>query len=132
MTMVNDDKHKKRLGRAGEKQAAAYLKRAGYKILERNMRTPFGEVDIVAMRGDVIAFCEVKTRLSDDFGSPGEAVGPDKKRRYINAATMYTAKKYPDFVVRFDVIEIYMGELNHIENAFYKGDGINFGWRGNK
>lgn len=64
------DVHKKVLGRKGEKLAAGYLKRRGYKILKRNYRTPFGEADIVAQDGETVVFCEVKARLSDAFGTP--------------------------------------------------------------
>ena len=75
------DRLNKKTGRKGEKQACAYLKKQGYKILERGFKTPFGEVDIVAKREDVIVFTEVKTRLSDTFGAPCEAVDERKKFR---------------------------------------------------
>lgn len=111
-----DGKKKKKLGGKGEKMAAKHLKKLGYKILERNLRTPFGEVDIVAKCKDVLVFCEVKTRFSDDFGAPSEAVTERRQQRYIRAAEHYA--KGLDCTVRFDVIEIYRGEINHIINAF--------------
>ncbi len=113
-----EDKHNKKLGEKGERRAVRYLKRKGYKILERNYRSPFGEVDVIAKRGEYIAFCEVKTRLSDDFGSPREAVDEARRRRYRLAAELYARKDYYDCVVRFDVIEVCKDGLNHIENAF--------------
>ena len=110
--------HRKRLGDRGEKLAAKYLIRNGYEIVEKNYRSPYGEVDIIAKRGDILAFIEVKTRLTDTYGSPSEAVGSDHKRRYVRAAKSYISAHGCDAVVRFDVIEIYRGEINHIENAF--------------
>lgn len=113
------DGENKRLGRAGENKARAYLKKNGYKILERNYKNPFGEVDIIAEREDVVAFIEVKTRLSDSFGQPSEAVNATRRTRYINAANYFFMGRDIDCTVRFDIIEIYKGEINHIENAFY-------------
>ena len=113
------DRLNKKTGRKGEKQACAYLKKQGYKILERGFKTPFGEVDIVAKREDVIVFTEVKTRLSDTFGAPCEAVDERKNFRYRQSAKYYFAGRQIDVTVRFDVIEIYRGEINHIENAFF-------------
>ena len=112
------DKLKKKLGRRGESKACRYLKRSGYKILERNYKTKFGEVDIIAGKGDVCAFVEVKTRLSDKFGAPSEAVTPEKHRRYVLAAKYYFLRREMNFIIRFDVIEVFRGKINHIENAF--------------
>ena len=61
-------------GMRGERLAAKYLKRCGYKIVERNFKCPFGEVDIIARQGDVLAFVEVKARSSEDYGTPSQAV----------------------------------------------------------
>ena len=113
------DRHNKNLGEAGEKRAVKYLKSSGYKILERNYKNPFGEVDIIASKEDVVAFIEVKTRLSENYGAPSEAVGRSRKNRYIQAAKYYFYGKEIDKTVRFDIIEILHGEINHIENAFY-------------
>lgn len=112
-----DGKAKKKLGKKGERLAAAYLKKQGYKILKKNYRTPFCEVDIIAKRGDVLSFCEVKTRNSENFGAPREAVSSAKQKLYIRAAYHYLNGK-EDCTVRFDVIEVLRGEINHIENAF--------------
>ncbi len=109
-------KKNRKLGKKGEKKATKFLKRSGYKILKRNYVTPFGEVDIVAKRGDVLVFCEVKTRLSDKFGAPSEAVTPSKQKSYTRAAQYFV--KDDGVTVRFDVAEISDGELNYIENAF--------------
>ena len=111
--------HNKELGALGEKKAQSYLKRLGWKILETNYKTRFGEVDIIAQKKDVIAFVEVKTRLTDEYGTPSQAVNYERQRRYINAARYYFAGRQINCTVRFDVIEILRDELNHIENAFY-------------
>lgn len=112
------DKENKRLGQEGEKQAVKYLKKHGYKILERNYKTHFGEVDVIARKGGVVAFIEVKTRLSDIFGTPSQAVNSARQRKYVQAAKFYFAGEILDCTVRFDIIEIFRGQLNHIENAF--------------
>lgn len=109
---------KRRLGFSGERKAAARLKRDGYKIIERNFRCPFGEVDIIASKDGVIAFIEVKTRSDNSFGQPNEAVREDRRRRYKNCARFYFSGKEIDCVVRFDIIEVTKEGINHIENAF--------------
>lgn len=111
--------HNVLLGRRGEKTARRYLKRNGWKILEKNYKTPYGEIDIIAQKGETIAFIEVKTRLSDIFGLPSEAVTNQRKLRYIRGANYYFAGKIIDCTVRFDIIEIFRKQLNHIENAYY-------------
>ena len=115
---VNDNLHNQRLGRKGEKAACSYLRQNGWKILEKNYKTPFGEIDIIAEKDGVIAFTEVKTRLSDIFGLPSEAVTSQRKLRYIRGANYFFTNKTIDCVVRFDIIEVFKNQLNHIENAF--------------
>ena len=73
-------------------------------------------MDIIAKCGDVLSFCEVKTRLGDFYGAPSEAVDLKKRRRYIQAAQHF--KGGQNFVLRFDIIEVLNGKINHIENAF--------------
>lgn len=114
-----DTLHNKRLGAQGERKARGFLKRSGYKIVEKNYKCPCGEVDIIAKKGEVLAFVEVKTRLSDVFGTPSQAVTHERQRRYINAARYYFAGRHIDCTVRFDIIEVFRGQINHIENAFY-------------
>lgn len=106
-------------GILGELDAADYLKNAGYKILERNYKTKFGEADIIADDNKTLVFVEVKSRNSAEFGSPAEAVTIYKQRRYILLAKEYiVAKRLADRDIRFDVIEILSGKINHITNAF--------------
>lgn len=114
-----DSLHNQKIGRKGEKIARDYLIKRGWKILESNYKTPFGEIDIIAKKDDIVAFIEVKTRLSDIFGLPSEAVTKQRKMRYIRGANYYFTGKIIDFTVRFDIIEVYKNQTNHIENAFY-------------
>lgn len=107
------------MGRVGEKKAAKYLKKKGYKILEKNYRTQVGEMDIIAEKDGETVFIEVKTRTTDEFGSAAEAVNLKKQERYRSAAAGYLIRKNKtDAPCRFDVIEVMNGEINHIENAF--------------
>ena len=110
---------KRRLGFFGEGRAVRYLKKGGYKILHRNYKCPFGEIDIIAQKDDVVCFVEVKTRSSDYFGAPNEAVNATRKERYKNSARYYFTNKEIDVTVRFDIIEVTPNGVNHIENAFY-------------
>lgn len=118
MAVKKDNAHNVKLGKKGEKKARWYLRFRGWKILERNYKNPFGEVDIIAKKKGVLAFIEVKTRLTDIFGTPKEAVNEDRRRRYVMAAKYYFSGKTIDCTVRFDIIEVFKGQLNHIENAF--------------
>lgn len=112
---------KRRLGFFGERRAARFLKRNGYRIVERNFKCKAGEIDIIASKGETLAFIEVKTRTSDSFGAPNEAVDNVRRRRYSNAANFYfyiNHLRMDDYTVRFDIIEIFGDDVNHIENAF--------------
>ncbi|MCD7728488.1 MAG: YraN family protein [Clostridia bacterium] len=112
------DRRNKKLGKKGENMAAKYLKKQGYKILKRNFKTPFGEIDIIAMQQDTVAFVEVKTRLSDIYGAPSESVTRQKCRRYALGAKYFFAERKVDYTIRFDIIEIFEGKINHIISAF--------------
>lgn len=113
----------RRLGAYGEVLAAEYLKKHGYEILKRNFKCPFGEVDIIARLDDIVAFVEVKTRTSDYFGLPNEAVDKKRQQRYKNCVKYYFSGREIDVTVRFDIIEVFVAaggtDVNHIENAFY-------------
>ena len=111
------------LGRCGEDAAALYLAMQGYAIVARNVRTPVGEIDIIARQGLTLIFVEVKTRRTLAFGTPQEAVGPRKQRQIIRAAQWYLSDaQYRRFQTRFDVIAIlYLTatpQIEHIVNAF--------------
>lgn len=109
----------------GENYAAKYLKQKGYKILNRNFNVKFAEVDIIAQKGEILAFVEVKQRKTTSFGLPREAVGPEKQKKIRKAASLYMVKFKPKLQPRFDVIEIYgkcdgkeKPRIEHIKNAF--------------
>ena len=126
---------RQRLGERGERLAAEHLVRRGYRILERNYRTRWGELDIVAFDGCTLAFCEVKTRRAGAGDGreqavvvgPFEAIHPSKRRRVRNMAQSWlserTDRPYAS-MLRFDAIAVTLdrrGELisiEHLESAF--------------
>ena len=117
---------KKLLGAFGEDTACTYLKRRGWRILERNFSCRAGEIDIVARRGRYIAFVEVKLRKNADFAQAKEFVTAAKQRRVITAAELWLAKNPTGLQPRFDVVEVYAPEglqtkkpeIHHIEDAY--------------
>ena len=114
------------LGSWGEKKAAAFLKRHGYRIVDMNCRYRQGEIDIVAENRKYIVFAEVKLRKDESHGEAKEFVTAAKQRRVITAAQIWLSEHETEKQPRFDVIEIYAPdgvdsrrvEINHIENAF--------------
>lgn len=103
----------------GEKLASDYLVKKGYNIKELNYDNKLGEIDIVAMDGNILVFIEVKLRTSKAFGTPSEAVNYYRQKRYINSAKSYIVKnRLANTDIRFDVIEIFNDTINHIEDAF--------------
>ena len=106
-------------GNAGEDAASAYLVRHGWTILGRNVRRGRGEIDIIARKKDTVAFVEVKRRSGLNYGRPAEAVNREKQMRIAHAAALYMqGNGLSDSKIRFDVIEILPGEIQHIEGAF--------------
>lgn len=95
------------IGRRGEDAAAQYIERSGMQVVDRNWRDGRGELDIVALDGETLVICEVKTRLSRSAGSPEEAVTPTKQKRLVRLARSYLASAgLGATAVRFDVISI--------------------------
>ncbi len=118
---------RKKLGNRGEKIAANFLRKRGYRIIEKNYRSRLGEIDIVARENDSVVFVEVKTRRSTDFGLPEEALSYDKRRRLSKVAMGYLAhRRIEDINCRFDVVSILMDDkkvrtvkrIELIKNAF--------------
>ena len=112
-----------RFGKTSEAIAARHLKKKGYDILEKNFRTPLGEIDLIARDGNTIVFIEVKARTSDRFGSAKHAVTRKKQKKISMAALVYLKKiKQPDASARFDVVALNAhktGDLIEIiKNAF--------------
>jgi len=94
-------------GRWGEDAAERFLRKKGYRILTRNYRTRGGELDIVAMDGDTLVFVEVKSRRSERFGGPIEAVDAVKQARMTKAAFAYIANELSSQPpCRFDVVGV--------------------------
>ncbi len=95
------------IGRRGEDAAVAYLERAGMRVVDRNWRDGRGELDIVALDGDTLVICEVKTRMTDGQGTPEEAVSAAKRRRLVRLAASYvSAQGLEPCQIRFDVIAL--------------------------
>lgn len=112
---------KREIGDFGEEITSKYLEKNGYRILDRNYSKPFGEIDIIAIKGDVISFVEVKTRKSDDFAYAAEAVDYYKQERIKRASQAFLMeRKLTDFLISFDISEVYLDtrKINYIENAF--------------
>ncbi len=99
----------RRLARAGEAWAARYLQARGYRIVARNVHTPYGEIDIVARVGEMWAFVEVKTRATRGFGWPEDAVTPRKLAHMQAAAEHYLAQHDPlgQAPWRLEVVALY-------------------------
>jgi len=116
---------KQQLGRAGEDEAAAFLKRKGYVLAARNYRAKVGEIDIIAWQdAQTLVFVEVKTRTGLSYGKPAEAVNYAKQRKIIRTAQWYLLQKHiAGCRCRFDVIEVYAmtvgaWRVRQIEGAF--------------
>ncbi len=119
MSYSSQDLHKKILGRRGEKLVEAFIKKQGMKLVKRNYRTPFGEADLIAEDGDETVFIEVKTRSSEAYGAPKEAVGNAKQERYKKIALFYGSKGKQEPNARFDVAEVFSdGRIEYLKNAF--------------
>jgi len=111
------------LGATGESLAADLYRKLGFTLLDRNWRCSSGELDIVVASGDLVVFCEVKTRRSDFFGTPAEAVGYHKQARLRRLAAAWMAANHPGKVnVRFDVVSVLLDDgqprITHLPNAF--------------
>ncbi len=116
-------------GKLGEIYASKRLAQMGYTILSTNYRTPFSEIDIIAMDEscDTLCFIEVKTRKSKAFGAGSDFIFKSKIEKMMLGARSYIASKNVTCDIRFDVIEVYgellpsgfaVSEFNHIKNAF--------------
>jgi putative endonuclease len=106
--------HTRGRGKVGEEAAVRWLKDQGYRILERNVVTHAGEIDVVARDGEALVFLEIKARGSAAYGPAIAAVGPAKQRRVSRAAALYLAIRHLGGPCRFDVLGL---------------DAIEGGWR---
>jgi len=95
------------LGRSSEDAAVDLLERQGYRVIARNFRKPFGEVDVVALDRDTVCFIEVKARRSEKFGLPQEAVSSLKQKRIMRVALAFLKeRRMLERKVRFDVVAL--------------------------
>jgi putative endonuclease len=114
---------KKELGKRGEELALRFLKKKGYKIVERNYICKMGEMDIIAQEKDTLVFVEVKTRTSTAFGPPQLAVNSAKQMQLSKVALNFLKeKRLEDIKARFDVVAIVLRpsgeEIELIKDAF--------------
>lgn len=117
------------LGNRGEIVAARFLERLEYRIIERQLRSKFGELDLVAIHDDVVVFVEVKTRSTLAAGHPTEAITPAKQRKITRSALAYLKqRRWLERRIRFDVIAVVWSgneappETQHYVGAFESGD----------
>lgn len=115
----------KTIGDKGEDYAVLYLKKHGYKILERNYHKTCGEIDIIARNKEYLVFVEVKTRKQNPFAEPSYAVNFSKQQHLRNTAEIYIDENSLDEPCRFDVCEVFVNSdnlklvnINYIEDAF--------------
>ena len=117
----------KALGARGEDLAVQYLKKKGFKVIERNYHCSAGEIDLIAREGKTLIFVEIKTRSSSEFGLPQEAVDRFKQKKMIEVARAYMAEHHltEDIPARFDVVAIQLTptgpDIELIKDAF-QGD----------
>ncbi len=115
---------KQELGAAGEKAAGKYLRRCGYKILERNFSCRLGEIDLICYHDDCVVFVEVKSLSDDAAGDPEDRITRGKQRRLERAARSWIeARRRPDCAYRFDAVSVVLGadgppRVRHILEAF--------------
>lgn len=112
------------LAREGERAAELALRRAGLTVLERRFRVRLGEIDLIARKGELLVFVEVKTRRGTGYGPPAHAVTAVKRRRMARVAEVYLQRTgCATRPCRFDVVEVFAGprgieRVEHIEDAF--------------
>lgn len=116
----SDERH--RQGVAAEDQAIRYLQSRGWTVLAHRFRAGRAEIDLIARRGCLVAFFEVKSRRGQGFGSPLEAVTGAKRRELVKAARAWVDRcGRPSDVYRFDCIALMDNTLEHLEDAFRPG-----------
>ena len=113
-------KERKELGREGEQQAALFLKKQGYKIIEQNLKLKIGEIDLLAKDIDgTIVIVEVKTKRDESISEPHESVTIAKQRKLLMLARIIE-EFYPRNPIRIDVISITDLKIEHLKNAIWK------------
>ena len=116
----SDERH--RHGVAAEGQALQYLQSRGWTVVAHRFRAGRAEIDLIARRGHLVTFIEVKARRGEGFGSPLEAVTGAKRREIVKAARAWVDRcGKPSDVYRFDCIALLDNKLEHLEDAFRPG-----------
>lgn len=131
MKILEIDTFRRRIGNLGERLAARYLRRHGYKILEKNFVADGNEIDIIAKKDNTVAFVEVKTRTVGAENPleprPASSVTKEKQQKIIKVASAYRRQYSSDCRARFDIIEVYLEktktgrktkEIKHLIGAF--------------
>lgn len=132
LKMAKRDLSGRDVGTLAERMAENYLQERGYEILQRNFRTKLGEIDLIAKKGEMLIFVEVKGKANSYEIDPEEKVNPHKQQRIIKSAQIYCLKNSKIFSkiknIRFDVIVVNLeeGEIRHYESAFY-AEALYFG-----
>lgn len=118
--MGKEERKPLKKGALQEAQAAEFLEAKGYQLIQRNYRSPFGEIDLIARHGEYLVFVEVKYRRDSRGGHPLEAVGACKQRRICRTASYYCLRHGygEDTPCRFDAVGILGEEVIHVEDAF--------------
>jgi putative endonuclease len=116
--------HRQSLGKLGEDIATSHLQKEGYRIIQRNFKARYGEIDIICVKDNVLVFVEVKTRIGLAFGTPEEAVTPRKLQEVIKTAEYFVlSNKNLPSQLRIDVVAITLDSdrkvinFNHIQNV---------------
>ncbi|MBF0193319.1 MAG: YraN family protein [Magnetococcales bacterium] len=118
---------RKLLGNQGEQKACDYLQQKGYFIIDRNVRSRFGEMDLVAMDGETLVFCEVRSRGGQAIDEAAQSIGAAKQQRLVRLAQAYLQKRpeLGDYECRFDAILVQkvgsVWSINLITDAFRPG-----------
>ncbi len=123
---TEDPRHS--LGKRGEQEAARYLQRLGHEIVDRNVRSRFGEIDLITRHKGILVFVEVKSRSSGEFAPPELFVDDRKRRKLVDLAQAYLGGMGESVNCRFDVLGVVIPMrgrpvIRHIQNAFDAGFG---------
>ncbi len=119
---------RRRRGSQGERSARSYLEGKGYRVLETNYRCPWGEVDIIAQKGQTLVFVEVRTRKGTKFGTPEESLTPQKLERLVATAQSYLQVRNPESQDwRIDLVSVILGQGNSIRIEHWE-NVVEAGW----
>lgn len=114
-------KERKQTGNLGEELAEKYLRKKGHRILQRNLKNKFGEIDLLTQLQETIVLVEVKAKRGLHFGLPQEMVGPWKQEK-LRLLARWVLGQYPDRSIRVDVVAVDLSdpadpEIDHLENV---------------